>query len=59
LIAGYALLATMGELTAQKLRRNVELYDPAGYYNLVKDAPAGRSEQGKRLDRVLRRIGNE
>ena len=59
LIAGYALLATMGELTAQKLRLNVELYDPAGYYNLVKDAPAGRSEQGKRLDRVLRRIGNE
>ncbi|GAA6148406.1 TolC family outer membrane protein [Pseudooceanicola nitratireducens] len=59
LSAGYNLLAAMGELTAQKLKLKVRIYDPAGYYNLVKDAPAGRSEQGQKLDRVLRRIGKE
>lgn len=58
LSAGYTLLAAMGELTAQKLKLKVRIYDPAGYYNMVKDAPAGVSEQGKKLDRVLRRIGN-
>jgi outer membrane protein len=59
LSAGYTLLAAMGELTAQKLKLQVRIYDPAGYYNMVKDAPAGKSEQGKKLDRVLRRIGND
>lgn len=58
LSAGYNLLSAMGELTAQKLKLKVRIYDPAGYYNLVKDAPAGRSEQGQKLDRVLRKIGN-
>ncbi|MGR3549534.1 TolC family outer membrane protein [Pseudooceanicola sp.] len=59
LSAGYTLLSAMGELTAQKLKLKVRIYDPAGYYNLVKDAPAGLSEQGKKLDRVLRRVGKE
>lgn len=59
LSAGYRLLAAMGELTAPKLKLKVRIYDPAGYYNMVKDAPAGRSEQGQKLDRVLRRLGNE
>jgi len=59
LSAGYTLLAAMGELTAQKLKLKVRIYDPAGYYNMVKDAPAGYSEQGKKLDRVLRRLGND
>lgn len=59
LSAGYTLLAAMGELTAQKLKLKVRIYDPAGYYNMVKDAPAGLSEQGRKLDRVLRRIGND
>ena len=59
LSAGYTLLAAMGELTAQKLKLKVRIYDPAGYYNMVKEAPAGQSVQGKKLDRVLRRIGND
>ena len=59
LSAGYTLLAAMGELTAQKLNLKVRIYDPAGYYNMIKDAPAGLSEQGKSLDRVLRRIGKD
>jgi len=44
----------MGLLTAQKLQLGVKLYDAAEYYNLVKNAPAGQSAQGKALDRVLK-----
>ncbi|WP_163849215.1 TolC family outer membrane protein [Pseudooceanicola aestuarii] len=57
--ARYQLLSAMGQLTAQKMKLGVQIYDPAAYYNLVKDAPAGVSEQGKRLDSVLRRLGKE
>lgn len=55
----YQLLATMGLLTAENLGLNVEIYDPAAYYNMVKDAPAGLSAQGRKLDSVLRRIGKD
>ena len=55
--ASYAVLSAMGLLTAEHLNLNVQQYDPAAYYNLVKDAPAALSEQGQALDRVLRAIG--
>ncbi len=55
-VSSYSLLAAMGRLTAADLRLNVQLFDPAAYYNLVKNAPAGMSEQGKKLDRVLRKL---
>jgi outer membrane protein len=58
-IASYAVLAAMGLLTAEHLRLPVQQYDPAAYYNLVKDAPPLLSEQGRSLDRVLRAIGEE
>ena len=58
-IAAYAVLAAMGELTAKDLRLNVQTYDPAAYYNLVKDAPIEGSKQGKQLDRVLKALGKE
>ncbi|SFR45780.1 outer membrane protein [Yoonia tamlensis] len=58
-IASYAVLAAMGLLTAEHLRLPVQQYDPAAYYNLVKDAPPLLSEQGRALDRVLRAIGEE
>ena len=57
MIASYSLLAAMGLLTAEHLRLPVQQYDPAAYYNLVKDAPTATSEQGQALDRVLRAIG--
>jgi outer membrane protein len=57
--ASYALLATMGLLTAQNLNLRVQLYDPTAYYNLVDDAPARLSPQGQALDRVLQAIGAE
>ncbi len=56
-IASYQVLAAMGLLTAQHLRLPVQQYDPAAYYNLVKDAPTITSDQGQALDRVLRAIG--
>jgi outer membrane protein len=58
-IASYAVLAAMGLLTAEHLQLPVQQYDPAAYYNLVKDAPPLLSEQGRSLDRVLRAIGEE
>ena len=58
-LARYSLLSAMGQLTAQALNLNVEIYDPAAYYNMVKSAPARQSRQGRQLDSVLRRIGRE
>lgn len=50
----YAVMQSMGLLTAQKLGLNVPIYDPSAYYNAVKDAPVRHvSPQGEKLDRVL------
>ena len=57
-IASYQVLGAMGLLTAQHLNLGVQSYDPAAYYNLVRDAPATTSQQGQALDRVLRSIGD-
>ena len=57
-VASYTVLSAMGLLTAAHLGLNVQIYDPAAYYNLVKDAPVIRSEQGAALDRVLEAIGD-
>jgi len=57
-IASYAVLASMGLLTADHLKLPVQQYDPSAYYNLVKDAPTALSDQGQALDRVLRAIGD-
>ncbi|MFX0546483.1 TolC family outer membrane protein [Roseovarius sp. S1116L3] len=59
IVAAYAVLESTGELTVRDLNLAVQTYDPAAYYNLVKDAPAALSERGKSLDRVLRKIGNQ
>lgn len=56
-VASYTLLSTMGLLTAEHLRLNVQLYDPEAYYNLVERAPTATSEQGQALERVLQAIG--
>ncbi|WP_370639435.1 TolC family outer membrane protein [Cognatishimia sp. F0-27] len=58
-LAAYAILAATGQLTADALNLNVPRYDPAAYYNLVKDAPSGLSRQGDQLDRVLRALGKD
>ncbi|MGR3503538.1 TolC family outer membrane protein [Pseudaestuariivita sp.] len=57
-IAAYTLLSTMGLLTVEHLKLPVQQYDPAAYYNLVKDAPV-RSKQGAQLDRVLESLGKK
>ncbi|MFN3208756.1 MAG: TolC family outer membrane protein [Roseovarius sp.] len=58
-VAAYQVLASIGQLTAKDLNLNVQTYDPAAYYNLVKDAPVPLSKQGKQLDRVLKSLGRE
>ena len=57
-VTSYTGLSAMGLLTAEHLNLNVQLYDPAAYYNLVKDAPTITSQQGAALDRVLQAIGD-
>ncbi|MEM9911341.1 MAG: TolC family outer membrane protein [Pseudomonadota bacterium] len=56
-IASYSVLASIGQLTAKDLNLPVQIYDPAAYYNLVKNAPVSISPQGQQLDRVLEAIG--
>ncbi|WP_097804875.1 TolC family outer membrane protein [Pelagimonas varians] len=58
-IAAYAILSSVGQLTASSLQLNVPQYDPSQYYNLVKGAPSAVSQQGRDLDRVLRALGKE
>lgn len=55
-VAAYAVLQSTGRLTVDELNLGVQTYDPAAYYNLVKDAPTARSQQGQQLDRVLRSL---
>jgi outer membrane protein len=55
-VAIYALMSSMGLLTAEYLNLGVPIYDPEAYYNAVKDAPT-TSVQGESLDRVLKAIG--
>jgi len=56
-LASYAILQSLGLLTAENLKLNVQTYDPTSYYNLVKNAPESYSEQGRALDRVLEALG--
>ena len=55
-IAGYRVLMSMGQLTADSLNLPVQKFDPAEYYNLMKSAPTRRSVQGSKLDRVLKAL---
>lgn len=58
-VAAYSLLSSMGMLTAEQLKLNVQSYDPEAYYNQVKSAPTITSKQGQKLDKVLRALGKE
>jgi outer membrane protein len=58
-IAAYQLLQSQGLLTAERLALPVMIYDPAAYYNQVKQAPSVTSRQGRELDRVLRALGKQ
>ncbi len=51
----YRLLQTMGLLSVEHLQLGIPTYDPAGYYNAVKNAPV-HSAQGKKLDRILEKL---
>lgn len=51
----YQLLQAMGLLTVEHLKLGIPTYDPAVYYNSVKNAPA-HSPQGAKLDRILKKL---
>lgn len=60
----YQVLAAIGLLTTDHLGLSVERYDPSLYFNAVSGAPRAPlnlrpSEQGNRLDSVLRRLGRD
>jgi len=51
----YQILQAMGLLSVEHLQLGIPTYDPAGYYNAVKNAPV-HSAQGKKLDRILEKL---
>ena len=51
----YQVLQTMGLLTVEHLNLGIPTYDPALYYNTVKNAPV-HSSQGKKLDRIMEKL---
>lgn len=53
----YQVLATMGLLTVDHLQLGIATYDPEAYFDAVKTAPS-HSVQGKKLDRILEKIGD-
>ncbi|WP_284326068.1 TolC family outer membrane protein [Cypionkella aquatica] len=53
----YQLLSSMGQLTAEQLNLGIPTFDPTAYYNAVKSAPL-TSTRGKKLDKILKKIGN-
>jgi outer membrane protein len=55
-VAIYALLSSMGLLTVDHLQLGIPTYDPAAYYNAVRNAPVS-TPRGKRLDNILKKIG--
>ena len=52
----YRVLASIGLLTVDHLQLGIPTYDPEAYFNAVKNAPS-HSVQGKKLDRILQKIG--
>ncbi|WP_431301287.1 TolC family outer membrane protein [Tabrizicola sp. BL-A-41-H6] len=56
-IAIYQVLSSLGLLTVDHLQLGIPTYDPEAYYDAVKNAPS-TSPQGKKLDRILKKIGN-
>jgi outer membrane protein len=56
-VAVYQVLSTMGLLTVEHLQLGIPTYDPEAYFGAVKKAPS-HSVQGKKLDKILEKIGN-
>lgn len=53
----YQVLAAMGLLTVDHLQLGIPTYDAEAYFDAVKTAPS-HSAQGKKLDRILEKIGD-
>ena len=55
----YRLLLQMGRLNVDYLNLPVQKYDVEKYYELVKDSPTSKSENGRRLDQLLRQLSKD
>ena len=56
--SAYQLLAASGLMTVEHLGLDVVTYDPAAYYNAVKNAPVRKvSPQGQKLDLLMKSLG--
>ncbi len=53
----YNILRAVGLLTVDHLKLGIPTYDTSAYFDAVRNAPA-TSAQGKKLDRILEKIGN-
>ncbi len=53
----FNVLRATGLLTVEHLQLGIPTYDPSAYFNAVRNAPS-HSAQGKKLDRILEKIGN-
>ncbi len=59
-VAVYSLLSAMGLLTVEHLKLGIVTYDPAAYYNAVKNAPTRYvSPQGEKLERIIKSLGRD
>jgi outer membrane protein len=54
----YALMASIGLVSASYLHLDVPVYDVNAYYDAVKNAPA-TSFQGKQLDKIMELIDRD
>ena len=55
----YRLLLQMGRLNVDYLNLPVQKYDVETYYELVKDSPTSKSENGRRLDQLLKQLNKD
>ena len=55
----YRLLLQMGRLTVDYLNLPVQKYDVEKYYELVKESPASKSQNGKKLNKLLQQLNKD
>ena len=49
----------MGRLTVDYLNLPVQKYDVEKYYDLVKESPASKSQNGRKLNKLLQQLNKD
>ena len=55
----YRLLLQMGRLTVDYLNLPVQKYDVEKYYELIKESPASKSQNGRKLNKLLQQLNKD